>query len=337
MELGVSPIATGSNQDLPPAAHEPFEDGIRLAARTVGQLHLEDGNIPAAWAYYRMLGETGPIAAALEAHQLSDDQDNQPLIDIAFHQGVHPTRGFDWILKRYGLCSAITTMGGGQLPFSADVKNHCIKQLIHSLHQELVIRLKAEIERQQNFVPTATTVKDLIAGRDFLFADEAYYIDMSHLSAVVQMAIQLDPCPELALARDLCAYGQKLSPRFTYPTDPPFENQYKDYDVFLSILTGEQVEEGLAHFRRKAEEADPDQIGTYPAQVLVNLLLKLGRPREALAISKKFLANEPADRLSCPTFVDLCQQTQSYGDLAEVARNQGNAVNFLAGLVAAGK
>src|SRR4029079_16689213 len=147
--------------------------------------------------------------------QLGDEQDNQPLIDIAFHQGVHPKKGFDWLLQRYGICSAITTMGGGELPFSPEIKGHCIKQLIRTLHQELIIRLKAEIQRQQNFEPTGTTVKELIAGRDFLFADDAYYIDMSHLSAVVQMAIQLENCPELQLARDLCAYGQKLSPRFT--------------------------------------------------------------------------------------------------------------------------
>src|SRR5262249_8319323 len=261
---------------LPPSAHQPFEDGIREAARTVGKLYLDEGNIPAAWSYFRMLGEPDSVAAALDKLALNEEQDNQPLIDIAFHQGVHPKKGFDWILQRYGICSAITTMGGGDVPFPPDVKQHCIKQLIRSLHHELIVRLKAEIQRQQNFEPTATTAKELISGRDWLFADEAYYIDMSHLSAVVQMAIQLDKCTELDLARDLCAYGQKLSPRFAYPTDPPFDKQYEDYDVYLSILSGESVEKGIAHFRKKAEEADPDTIGTYPAQVLVNLLLRLG-------------------------------------------------------------
>src|SRR5262245_31836169 len=89
-ELGVSPVATGSNQDLPEKVHEAFEDGIRDAARTVGQLLLAEGDLPQAWAYYRMLGETGPVADALDKIELRDDLDVQPLIDIAFHQGVSP-------------------------------------------------------------------------------------------------------------------------------------------------------------------------------------------------------------------------------------------------------
>jgi hypothetical protein len=336
-ELGVSPIATGSNQDLPAATHQAFEDGIREAARTVGKLWLDQGDLPQAWVYYRMLGETEPLAQALDKLQLREDQDIQPLIDIAFHQGVHPKKGFEWILNRYGICSAITTMSGGDLPFPLDIRQDCIKRLVRTLHQELIERLKAEIERQQGFAPTGQTVAELIAGRDWLFADEFYHIDLSHLSAVVQMSTQLDNGAELRLARDLCQYGQKLSPRFQQVTDPPFENQYQDYEVFLSILLGENVEEGLAHFRAKAENADPDTVGTYPAEVLVNMLLRLGRKDEALATSRRFLTRLGEARFSCPSFVELCQQTGNYQALADVAREQGNPVNFLAGLIAGKK
>ena len=66
LDLGVSPIATGSNQDLPESSHEAFEDGIREAARTVGQLWLQDGELPQAWTYFRMIGETKPLSDALE-------------------------------------------------------------------------------------------------------------------------------------------------------------------------------------------------------------------------------------------------------------------------------
>ena len=339
-ELGVSPIATGSNQDLPAATHQEFEDGIRSAARTVGRLWLDAGDLPQAWAYFRMLGETEPVAQALEKTQLQDDQDVQPLIDIAFHQGVHPKKGFEWILRRYGICSAITTMSGGDLPFPIEVRQDCIKRLICALHEELLERLRAEIQRQQSFAPTGTSVPELMAGRDWLFADEFYHIDLSHLSSVVQMSAQLDNCEELRLARELCRYGQRLSPRFQQVTDPPFENQYQDYEVFFSILCGEDVDKGLAHFRNKrnkAEEADPDTVGTYPAEVLVNLLLRLKRPQEALETSRRFLTKSGETRLSCPSFVELCQQTGNYQALAEVARQQENPVNFLAGLIAGPK
>lgn len=335
-ELGVSPVATGSNQDLPAEVHQQFEDGIRAAAVTVGNLYLEAGNIPQAWGYFRMLGETGPVFEAIDKLQPAQDADAHPLIDIAFHQGVHPRKGFDWILERYGICSAITTLGGGEVPFGPDVKHYCIKRLVRSLHADLLERLQAEITHKQGFAPTGKTVPELLAGRDWLFDDDCYHIDISHLSSVVQMSTQLEDGDELKLARELCAYGKKLSPRFQFNSDPPFDKQYHDYDAFLSILTGEDVEGGLAHFHKKADEADPETVGTYPAEVLVNLLLRLDRPKEALAVARKHLAQLGDQRLSCPSIVDLCKQTGDFQTLAEVARAQGNAVNFVAGIIAAG-
>jgi hypothetical protein len=333
-ELGVSPAATGSNQDLPPEVHQRFEEGIRAAATTVGHLYLQDGNIPQGWGYFRMLGETQPVRAALDKLQPSADEDVHPFIDIAFHQGVHPQKGFDWILERYGICSAITSLGGGEVPFGQDVRSYCIKKLVRSLHAELMERLKAEITHKQGFAPTGKSIPELLAGRDWLFEDDCYHIDISHLSSVVQMSTQLDDVEELKLARELCAYGKRLSPRFNFNADPPFENQYVDYDAYLSILTREDVAGGLAHFHKKADEADPETIGTFPAEVLVNLLLRLERPKEALAVARKHLARLGDQRLSCPSIVDLCKQTGDYGTLAEVAEEQGNAVNFVAGIIA---
>ena len=333
VELGVSPIATGSNLDLPADMHRAFEDGIGEAARTVGQLFLDNGQIPQAWGYFRMLGENAPVAAALEKLELDDTMDTQAIIDIAFHQGVLPGKGFDWVLKRFGICSAITVMGG-DLPFSPEVRAQCSKKLIRTLHGELVERLKAEIQRVQNFAASGSTVAELIEGRDWLFADDFYHIDLSHLNSIVQMATQLDNCEELHLVRDMCAYGKKLSPRFRYQSEPPFEDQYADYDKYLAILTGEDVEGGLAHFRAKVEANDPATAGTFPTEIYVNLLIRLGRQEEALDVVRKYLTPLGEVRLSCPNLVDLVQQTQRFDVLAEVAREQGNPVNFLAGLIA---
>ena len=125
--LGVSPLPTGSNQDLPAAVQPAFEDGIREAARTAGRLCLDEGNIPQAWAYFRMLGEPEPVAEALRKVELREDQDVQPLIEIALHHGVLPDKGFEWVLQRYGICSAIT-MIGGELPLTPDARNVCVRR-----------------------------------------------------------------------------------------------------------------------------------------------------------------------------------------------------------------
>jgi hypothetical protein len=333
-DLGLTPIATGNNTDVPADKLDAFEDGIRHASRTVGQLFLDDGKLSQAWAYFRMIGEPGPVKNVLESTTLKEDDDPQPFISIAFHEGVLPTKGFDWLLSRYGICNAITTVSAGEMPFGPDVKHYCVRKLIHTLHRDLMERLKGEIQTKQGFAPTGASIPELIEGRDWLFADDYYHVDLSHLNAVIQMSSQLDTVTDLKLARELCKYGQKLSTRFGFQTDPPFENMYVDYDIFLSILIGDDVEKNLDHFRKKAADADPETVGPYPAEVLVNLLLRIGRPAEALEISRKHLAANVEGRHTCPSFVELCQQTKNYQALADVAREQGNPINFTAALLA---
>jgi hypothetical protein len=334
-EMGVSPVPAGASQDLPAQLHVPYEDAIREAGRLVGQLYLDENDIPHAWVFYRMLGENEPMLKGIEKFQPQEGEDCQQVIEIAYHHGVQPRKGFDLILERYGICSAITMLGGGEFQHGPEVRDYCVQRLVRALYQELKDRLIAEITRTQGFEPTGKTVRELIEGRDWLFGEDYFHVDISHLSSVVQMASNLSPCPELELARDLCAYGQRLSTRFQYNTDPPFEDQYKDYGIFLGIIAGDQVEEGLAHFRAKVENADPETVGTYPAEVFVNLLLRLNRPAEALDIARRYLANADENRLSCPNLVELCQRTKDYAALADIARQQGNPVHFLAGLIAA--
>jgi hypothetical protein len=151
------------------------------------------------------------------------------------------------------------------------------------------------------------------------------------------MSIYLCPGEELNKARELCEYGQRLSPRFRYATEPPFDDQYRDYGIYLASLAGDQVEEAIAHFRAKVDKADPETDGTRPAEVLVNLLLRLDRPEEALAVARRFLASADQRPLTCPGITELCQRTKDFKTLAEVAREQGDPVHFVAGLIASGR
>ncbi len=336
-ELGVSPIPTGPTAALPPEAHAAYESAIRDSGRQAGKLALEHGNIPAAWIFHRMVDEPEPIRQALEKIVPAQAENCQPLIDIAYHQGLNPQKGFDLALERLGICNAITLVGGHEFPHGPAVRDYCIKRLVRALHGELVERLAFAIEQVQNFKPTARSVPELVAGRDWLFADDLYHIDLTHLSSVVQMSIHLPPCEELKLARELCVYGQHISPRMQFNSEPPFEDQYRDYGVYLAILAGENVEDGVAHFRAKVEGVDPEQAGSYAAEVLVNLLLKLGRAAEALAVGRRYLLNADERMLTCPGIVELCEKAGDYQALAEVARQRGNAVHFVAALLASKK
>ena len=115
VELGVPPFPTGPSADMPAETHDPYEAAIRDAGREVGGLFLDRGDIPRAWMYFRMLGEPEPVKAALAKYDPGPDDDTYPVVEVAWQQGVLPEKGFDVILDRHGVCSAITMVHSADL------------------------------------------------------------------------------------------------------------------------------------------------------------------------------------------------------------------------------
>ena len=112
-------------------------DSIRAAAREVGGQFLEAGQPAQAWSYFRMIDDPKPVQEALEKLQPGEDDDIQPIIQLAFYEGLAPRKGFDLLLGRYGTCSAVTTMSSAELPFGDDVRQYCIKALVRRLYADL--------------------------------------------------------------------------------------------------------------------------------------------------------------------------------------------------------
>ena len=136
-QLGINPIPTGPAQEIPEKYHTEYEEAIRRAGREVGELYLKEGNVPQAWAFFRMLNEPAPVRAALDAYHAEEGADLQPLVQVAYYEGVHPRKGFDWILDRFGLCNAITTLGSQDLPHPLEDKQYCLSRLVQTLYAEL--------------------------------------------------------------------------------------------------------------------------------------------------------------------------------------------------------
>jgi hypothetical protein len=65
--------------------------------------------------------------------------------------------------------------------------------------------------------------------------------------------------------------------------------------------------------------------------------VRLKREKDALEVARKYLSKIDNRRLTCPSVSELCQRVGDYRTLAEAAREQGDAVHFMAGLLAAGK
>jgi hypothetical protein len=149
------------------------------------------------------------------------------------------------------------------------------------------------------------------------------------------MSLHLPPGdPGISQARELCAYGAKLSSKMVSPGEPPFESLYRDAGVYLRVLAGVDVEAGLGHFRAKVKKMDLDR-GTLPAEVYVNLLLLAGRTADAIKVARTYLTDADERQLSCPGPMELCRRAGDFAAFADVARVRGDAVHFLAGLLSA--
>ena len=346
VELGVSPFPTGPAAELPPETHEPYENAIRAAGREVGEALLARKRFGQAWGFYRMLGEPEPMRAALAAYEPGPDEDIYPVIEIAWQGGVMPKKGFDLVLDRHGVCSAITMVSSSDMGTNTDLRDHCISRLVRALHEQLRERLRADAAGRGGAVAEDASIPDILKAHPDLMGEDAYHIDTSHLSSVVQMSTHLPAGPENKLAQELCEYGRLLAPGLQGHNDAPFDEGYEDYLAYLKVVGGaarpplvgnkEDVDAGLARFRTKAAR-EAAEGASFAAQVYVNLLLKAHRPAEALAAAKEFLMAEDERNLICPGVNDLAKQAGDYESIAEAAKARRDPVGFLAGLIAGKK
>ena len=336
-ELGLPLIQVGSLADLPEPMRARYEERYVEAIRSVGACLLDSGDIPAAWPYYRAIAEPEPVARAIDAYTPSEgDERLGQVVEVAFNQGAHPRKGFELILDHYGTCSAISAFE--HLPPDDATRVACADRLVRQLHEHLTANLRGEIARRgQPLPPEGTPVSGLIAGREWLFDDEAYHLDVSHLAATVRISPTLTDPGTIAMAAGLTDYGRNLSERHRYEGEPPFERIYEDHGIYLRALLGEDVDAAIAHFEAKIAPADPDnpdgRDDALPAQVLVRLLLRLDRVEKAIDVAGEHLAGFPEAALICPSAAQLCQRAGRPERLARIARDHGDLVNYAAAIL----
>jgi hypothetical protein len=334
-ELELPLIMTGSLSSLAEPARTHYEEKYVSAIRLVGSRHLDAGDIPTAWAYYRAIAETEPIASAIRDYQPSENDERLgAVIEVAFNHGVSLERGFELILEHYGTCPAITAFE--QIPPNEEAsRSACAGRLIRRVHRELTANLRSEIaSRGQVLPPDGTSVAALVEDRPWLFSDESYHIDTSHLASVVRMSTLVHDPEVLKLAVDLTEYGRRLSPRLLFEGPPPFEKIFDDYRIYLRAFLGEDVAGAIAHFREKLTprddvEADPGAA----AQVVVSLLDHAGRLDEAIDVASEYLAGIPSSAVACPGVAQLCLRAGQPQRLAGIAREQRDPVTFAAALL----
>jgi hypothetical protein len=334
-DLGLPLIMSGPLADLPEPARIHYEEKYVAAIRLVGSRLLEAGDIPTAWAYFRAIAETEPVASAIRDYRPTENDERLgAVIEVAFNHGVSPERGFELIMEHYGTCPAITAFE--QLPpHDAATRTACAGRLIRHLHRELTANIRAEIaSRGQVMPPVGSSIPLLIEDRPWLFSDDGYHIDISHLASVVRMSLLVPDREVISLAVDLTEYGKRLSPRLVFDGPPPFEKIFEDHGIYLKALLGHDAGRAIDHFRGKlAAGNDEESDALVPAQTLVNLLLHAGQLDAAIDVAAEHFAGVPEGALGCPGIAQLCLRAGQPERLVRIAREQGDLVTFTAALL----
>ena len=332
--LGMPLIQTEPWNNLSADCQAAYERATVEAAREVGTLFLDDGEIGRAWPYFRAIGEKDRIRKAIEG--CDGDMSGEALdgiIEVAYHEQVNPKKGFELILKHYGTCRAITNFS--QYPVE-EGRADCAELLAENVHSELLANIKHAVAQKEGRAPEGEDLGTIVEDRGWLFEGNAYYLDTSHVSSLVQMAPAIDRERTLELLLGMARYGTHLGEMYQFPGNPPFEDVFEDYRVYISTVLRRDVEGGLEHFRRKIETCDRNIAGTTPAQVLVNLLVRLDRPGEAADVALEHLSEADPQFLTCPNALQLCQMAQDYGRLAKVARERRDLLSFAAATMQGG-
>lgn len=334
VRLGLPAILTQGLDDLEEPVRTRMEEEYLAACREVGNLLLSDGKVREAWMYLRPVGERAEVAAALEQVNVSDENREQ-VIEVALHEGVCPRLGFELVLAHYGVCNAISMFDAQMHGRPRQQRQEVAGLLVRHLHGELVRSLRQAVARHEGSPTDESSIERLVADRGWLFENNDYHIDTSHLASVVRFALFIDDPADLRLALDLTEYGRRLSSLYQFAGQEPFVDTYPSHARFFRALLGENVQENLDWFRQRAADLAGSEQQAAPAEVYVALLHRVGRDAEAFEAAAEMLP--PGSRTAgfAPSLLELSRLSGQYGRLMEVTRQHGDLVGFTLGLVEA--
>lgn len=337
LEMGLSLVRPTSLDDIPDPQQKEFEDAYVEAARKIGKLFLEQSNIPQAWVYLRTIQETEPVTQALEELEIGSEpsEETEELMNIALYEGANPVKGLEIMLRTHGTCNTVTALDQAIHQLSQNDRQRAAELMVDVLYKDLVHTIQQEVQQKIIADAPAETIRELIAGREWLFEEGNYHIDVSHLNAVVRFARFLNPGNSiLQKAIELSEYGSYLAAQFQYPGDPPFDDFYPAHVQFFKVLADQNREEGIAYFSQKLEQESDEENKPMLAYVLVDLLTRIDRLDDAIEPAGRYLKN--VDDASGFSFTQLCQQAGRMDLLRDAARERGDLVAYAAALLQSG-
>lgn len=332
--LGLPVAKPTSFDDVPAEKQAAFEQAYISAAREVGLLLLDSGNIPRAWTYFRTLREPAPVAEALDRidpQGLDYDRTNE-LLEVALHDGANRVAGLRILLASHGTCNTVTMTDQALPLMNPDERRRAAAMLVRDVYDNLAANLKRDVESRVAGMTAPSTVRELMADRDWLFENGNYHVDVSHLHSTVRFARALTPADsEFRLAVELAEYGSKLDRQFRYPADPPFDDYYAAHLAYFGVVGDTNRERSLDYFRERLNAEADERDRQIIAYVLVDLLLRCDRLDEAAEIAAAYLPDleEPGGF----SFANLCARAGRLDLLKAAAEKADDPVRYAAAVI----
>lgn len=327
-----------SMSDVPKEQKPDFEKVYIDAARETGQRLIDQGKIPDAWIYFRAIDDPAPIAEAISKYEPPEDfsEELEEMIQLALYQRVNPAKGVQLMLNSHGMCNTVTALDQIYLDLDAKQRAECAELMVKQLYEDLTSSIRYDVEKRTPVLPPDLSLRELLADRLWLFEDDNYHTDVSHLNAIVRFARALEADSEiLDKAIQLCLYGSRLAPQLQYPGEPPFDTYYQAHQHYFQIVADSDRDQSLQFFHDRLEQAQEPQDKELIAYVLVDLLMRIKDFPAAVKVAETYLGQ--VNEQSGFSFVTLCEDTGDMEALQRHAKKTENAVMYVAAKLQQGR
>ncbi|NQW48648.1 MAG: hypothetical protein HQ464_12880 [Planctomycetes bacterium] len=355
--------ATGDMGDVPTAIRDQLDELSLTACREVGWPLLDEGQVAAGWMYLRAAATPAEVANKLTALAAplapakevvaggmdapADDEACaarlQEIVHVSLWEGVDPALGLQLVLGTQGTCNAITAYEQAVSRLPARQQEPAAGVLVNHLQSEVARALAADLAGRGIALPdtaaAAASIPALLAAGGGLANDPSIHVDVSHLQSVLRIARVCTASAVVRAAWELACYACRLPRDVVYPGEPPFADVGAASRLFYAAQLGQDVDRAVGYFRAEAAKARIEESGTLPADVLVLLLTRLGRPEEALHAALERPADGPMPSVMqasgmLPSLVELAAASKAWGPLRDACRSRGDEITFAATLAA---
>ncbi len=331
-QLGLPLLYTGSGDELEEKKQNELEEGLADICRDIGQGLMEDGKLREGWMYLRPVGDLeGAKEYVLRVDV--DDENIDEVVELALREGIAPAYGFSLVLEHYGTCNSITTFDAEMAQHPLEERQVAAGKLVEHLHAELLENVKGDVEREEGKSPAESRFAELLADREWLFDGNRYHIDTTHLASVIRFSRTLVDENQIRLAIDLTEYGRRLSSQYQYENEEPFADLYPSSKLYLQAVLGENVEESVAFFEKKARDCDTYNEGYMTVEVYIELLSRIGRNENAMEALIEMMPDATPKIGIAPSILELSTKAGSFDRFTDFCREQNDVLGFVTGLL----